>query len=191
MVKKVVNISYLLEGKKAKAVQEGEREKQGEARLLAGWCAVRGVCTGSSLGRTMLTQCRRGVNEDENRQEGLAIPWWCRGSAELWQLLATKVRPVKPAPWKSRPVGAVGLAWRPQPFCSVSSFLCIGHILGAGAQPSLSPGSAFFSIIFLHILTPDPPGSQALPQASPLFSLREVRSAVILLMGQGSRRDGT
>lgn len=78
---------------------------------MAGWCAVRGVCTGSSLGKNK-ADLSAGV--EWMRMRTGKRGWQYPGGAEVLlssgSSLATKVRPVEPASLKSRPAGAAGLA---------------------------------------------------------------------------------
>lgn len=51
-MKKVVKCqSYLGEGKKQRQARQEKEREAGRIKAMAGWCAVRGVCTGASLGQ--------------------------------------------------------------------------------------------------------------------------------------------
>ena len=75
---------YLGEGKKQRQSRKEKEREAGRVEAMAGWCAVRGVCTGTSLGKDEADLSAGLEWMRMRRARGLAIPQWCRGSAEPW-----------------------------------------------------------------------------------------------------------
>lgn len=107
----MVKYQLSLEGKKQRQSRKEKEREAGRGEAMAGWCAVRGVCTGSSLGKNK-ADLSAGV--EWMRMRTGKRGWQYPGGAEVLlssgSSLATKVRPVEPASLKSRPAGAAGLA---------------------------------------------------------------------------------
>lgn len=111
IVKKVVKYQlYLGEGKKQRRSRKEKEREAGRVEAMAGWCAVRGVCTGTSLGKDE-ADLSAGVEWMRIRgKRGWQYPDGAEVLLSPGSSLATKGRPVKPAPLKSRSAGTAGLA---------------------------------------------------------------------------------
>lgn len=169
-------ISVILRRKEAKAVQEGEREKQGEARRWLAGVLSEGSAQAAVLGRTMLTSVQVwsewGWEQARGVGNTLVVQRFC------WALAAPS--PPRWGPWSQLLWSLdlqVLLAWPETPALLLCVLLSV-HGPSLGAEPR--PSSLSLAVLFLHHFPAHSDiGSSWEPSPAPGFSFsspeREVR----------------